>query len=55
MASENYMRIEGSNFVTIKEYANLRNVTRQTVYRWINAKKTDVVTYRLLNRTLIKV
>lgn len=55
MVSENYMRIEGSNFVTIAEFARLKGVTRQTIYRWINDKKEGIITYRLLNRTLIKI
>lgn len=50
---QKYIRIEGKNFVTIAGYAELKDVTRQTVYNWIKDGDKDLVVTRLLGRQLI--
>ena len=56
-ATQKYIIIQGKNFVTISGYAELKKVTRQTVYNWIKNGSPEgdpaIVVTRLLGRQLI--
>lgn len=56
---QDYVRIQGRNFCTIQAYANLKGVTRQTVYNWLNShekrNELDIITVVWMGHTLIQV
>ena len=47
------IKIDEKKYMSLKEYANYRDVSIQTVYNWIKWK--HVVTRKLMDKTLIEI